>query len=95
MQEVLQPYFTAAFLARHRDEALRAVDADRTVPQCLQCLQIAAGTAAEVEQHEWWRAADVLEKRRDVLTDVMILRPDAKRTGVAVVVLMGVIGLRR
>ena len=85
-QKILLPYFAPAVRARHRNKFRRSFDADRDVSQRLQCLQIAAGPAAEIEQHERRHGADRLEQRGDVLADIVVARSVAKREGVATVV---------
>jgi hypothetical protein len=70
-QHVLQPDLAARRGARHVDEFGAGVQADRFVPAIAKGDQVPAGTAAEIEDPAWRRAADRAEQSGDVLADVV------------------------
>jgi hypothetical protein len=75
----------AAVGPRHRRRAGRALQTDGAVAQRLEGAQVASGPAGEVQQIVGWWPWDVLQKRRDVLADVVVERAFPVALGVLLV----------
>src|SRR6202171_1411379 len=56
-------------IARHRRKALEALDTDRGMAQLSQCFEIAAGTAAQIENRERRLSYNVAQQGLDILAD--------------------------
>ena len=72
-------HFAASARAGHLDETRRSIEADGFVAERSKIGQVAAGTTAEVEQHERRRAFDRAQERSIVLGNVMVARSLLKR----------------
>ena len=74
LEEILLPHLAAAVGARHRGEARGAFQADRDVAELGENLEVAPGSAAEIEDRERRLALDEAQQRGDVLADVVVAR---------------------
>jgi hypothetical protein len=71
---------------RHLCELRGAIQADGDMTELPEGPQVAAGSAAEIQDLERRRCLDVLQQRRDVLTDVVAARAGPEILGLRVVV---------
>lgn len=85
-EEILLPDRTAAVSACHVDKGLGAIQADGKMAKAGKGLQVAAGSAAEVENCEGRPAMDVAKQRVDVLAHVVVACPFAKLLGALMIV---------
>ena len=85
LEEVLLPDLAPGVRARHHRQALRALEPCCDVPEPGERLEIAPGTAAEIEYRVRWPAFDRPQQRIDVLPDVVIARSLPEALGVPVV----------
>src|SRR4051812_7845957 len=58
--------------ACHGNELLRSVEPHGFVSQRSEITEIAAGSAAEIEDRVWWVALDGLEECRVILADIVM-----------------------
>src|SRR6478736_4048904 len=86
LQEVLLPHFVTS-AARHGSEPRRTFQADREMTKIAKRLQIAPRPAAKIEYREGWLALDILQKRGDVLADVVLTRALPEIIGALVIML--------
>jgi len=73
-QKILLPDLATAVLARHGRETRGAFETDGGVPEIDERLQVAPGSATEIEYRERRVAFDGLQQRRDVLSYVVVAR---------------------
>src|SRR5260370_5606627 len=85
-QKVLVQHAATGVRLRHLAKTRASVEAHRLVTERSEVMQIPPRPAAEVEQRERRRRVDVREKRRMVLTGVMVLRALPEIFGGALVV---------
>src|SRR2546423_2858843 len=85
LQKILPPYFTTAVSAGHVGKTLRAFETDRDVTAVDERLEVAPGSASEIEYGEGRLALDVLQQRVDILADVMTARSVPETVGVPIV----------
>ena len=87
LEKILLPDLTAAVGARHGHEFRGAFEADGNVSEPGKCPQVAARTAAEIQNPIRRLGFDMTQQRADVLAHIMIAGTVAKIAGVLVVVL--------
>src|SRR5207248_11749283 len=83
---ILFPHLAAAVFAGHRGKPRRAFEAYCDVAEVLERLQVSARAAAEVEHGERRLALDCIEKRSDILADVVVAGAGPERIGALVVI---------
>src|SRR5215208_7167974 len=71
-QEILMQDLAARMCPRHGDELLRSVKPHGFVPQGSKVMEIAAGSAAEIEDRVWWVTLDGLKECRVILADIVV-----------------------
>ncbi|KAG1256624.1 hypothetical protein G6F65_016241 [Rhizopus arrhizus] len=71
-QEILVPDFAATGRARHGDKAGRAVQPHRPMAQRDEGLQVAAGSASQIQDVVGRLALDMPQQRGDVLADIVV-----------------------
>lgn len=71
-EKILEPDFAAAVLARKRYKALRSLQANGFMTEVAEDFQVAAGTAAEIQDAKRRLAFELSEQSVAVLTDVMV-----------------------
>src|SRR3984957_20198469 len=85
LEEILLPYFATAVRARHRGEALSAVQADCAVTALGQDLEVTPRPATKIEERERRIAFNILQHCRNILADIMAARAFPEILGNAVV----------
>src|ERR1039457_2451091 len=87
LEKILLPHRAAGVLARHRSKAPDAFEADRGMAELHQRPEVAARSAAQIENREGRRTLDVVEQGADVLADVMVARSLPERIGTLAIVI--------
>src|SRR5579871_635488 len=83
-EKILLPY-VKAFCARHRNKPRTAFQTHRCMTELGKCLEIAPRPATEIEHGRRRCLLDMLQQRRDVLADVVILCTVAEFLGMVIV----------
>src|SRR5437899_11822756 len=81
LQEVLFPHFAPGGGARHGSERSGTFEPDGEMAELCERREVAAGTAAEIENAKWGRGVDVRKQRIDILPDVVAARAFTERVG--------------
>src|SRR5271169_440673 len=85
LEEILLPNFAAAVGTRHFGKMLGAFQTDRDVTESGKHFEVSARPAAKIKYCETRLTLDVLQHRRDVLTDIMIARAFPELFGTLVI----------
>jgi len=78
LEKILLPHLAAAVGARPGDKRRGTFQPDRSVTERGKRLEIAPGSAAEIEDFERRIALDVLQQSRDVVADIVVARARAR-----------------
>lgn len=71
-EEILLPHLACTVAACHLRQRRRPFKTDGVVSALHESLQVATGTAAEIQNRAGWRTLDMAQQRVDVLLDVMV-----------------------